>query len=352
MNARFRHRRTPRCAIFLLALLVACAFGAARCGRAVSESDEAENVPSAPVVLAVTASRVVVAPMRREIVLPGVTAALRTLTLRAPSSGRIVGLEITTGDSVRRGEIVGHIINREEDAAQAGLAAARKIDPAEAASLARSVSRYSNGSGIPIRVPRDGLVSQRLVSPDQIVNEFDPLVELVDPSSVYVDAQAPINRLGVLRAGMEATVVSALRPGITCPARVWSISPSFSAGGTAAPVWVQFTGADRIDEIGAAVDVHVTLESVSDAVVIPAAALFQDAARNTFYAFTIGSDGRAHRTSIAIGIRNSSAVQVTQGLAPGDMVITSGGYALSEGLRVRANVAPANDAHHNAKPPA
>jgi len=342
----------PRCCISLFALLLAGAIATAGCGRPASDGDEAANEPANPVVLAVTASRVTTAPMRREIILPGVTAALRTLTLRAPSSGRIVGLKITTGDSVRRGEIVGHIINREEDAAQAGLAAARRIDPAEAASLARSVARYSAGNGIPIRVPQDALVSQRLVSPDQIVNEFDPLVELVDPSSVYVDAQAPINRLGALHAGMDATVLSALKPGITYPARVWSISPSFSAGGTSAPVWVQFTGPNRISEIGAAVDVHVTIESVPRATVIPSAALFQDATRNTFYVFTIGNDGRAHRTTVAIGIRAVSMVQVTQGLEPGEMVITSGGYALSSGLRVRANTVPAEDTHAITKPSA
>jgi hypothetical protein len=31
---------------------------------------------------------------------------------------------------------------------------------------------------------------------------------------------------------------------------------------------------------------------------------------------------------------------VTQGLKPGDLVITSGGYALSDGLEVRTSVTP------------
>ncbi|MGH7914460.1 MAG: efflux RND transporter periplasmic adaptor subunit, partial [Candidatus Binataceae bacterium] len=271
---------------------------------------------------------------------PGITATLRTLSLRAPAAGRVVGLEVTTGDRVRRGEVIAHIINREEDAAQAGVEVARRIDPTEAAALGRSVKRYSGGPGIPVRVPENALVAQRIVSPGQIVNAFDPLVELVDPSSVYVDAQVPINELGSLRVGMDATVVSALNPGVVYPARVWSISPSFSAGGTTAPVWVQFAGPGRIAEVGAAVEIHVTIKSVPDAIVIPAAALFQDAARDYFYVFTVGGDGRAHRTIVAIGIRSPTEVQVTQGLKPGELVITSGGYALSDGLLVRANVTP------------
>jgi multidrug efflux pump subunit AcrA (membrane-fusion protein) len=332
-----RSRNAPS---FLLAtLMLLAALSAPACRKAATDEDAPpETAPK--VVLAVSAARVAVKPMRHEIALPGVTAALRTLTLRAPASGRVVGLEVTTGDSVRRGEVIGHIISREEDAAQAGVAAAQKIDPDEAASLARSVKRYSGGPGIPVRVPQNALVTQRVVSPGQIVNEFDPLVDLVDPSSVYIDAQAPINRLGALKAGMDATVVSVLKPGVVYPARVWSISPSFSAGGTTAPVWVQFTGPERISEIGASVDVHVTTRSVPDAIVIPAAALFQDAERHNSYVFTVGADGHAHRTIVAIGIRAPTEVQVTRGLKPGEIVITSGGYALSDGLEVRASVTP------------
>jgi RND family efflux transporter MFP subunit len=227
------------------------------------------------------------------------------------------------------------VVSREEEAAQAGVAIAQKIDPREAASLAHSVGRYTSGPGIPVRVAQNAIVSQRLVTPGQLVNEFDPLVDLVDPSSVYVEAQALIGQLGELHDGMQATVVSALRPGDLIPARVWSISPSFSAGGTTAPVWVQFTTDNRITEIGAAVEVHVVVEAVPEAIVMPAVALFRDAAHNSYYVFTVGPDSRARRVVIAIGIRTRSEVQVTHGLTAGELVITSGGYALSDGLMVR-----------------
>jgi multidrug efflux pump subunit AcrA (membrane-fusion protein) len=53
----------------------------------------------------------------------------------------------------------------------------------------------------------------------------------------------------------------------------------------------------------------------------------------------VGKDDRAHRVPITLGIRNRDQVQVTAGLAPGDLVITSGGYALSDGLKVRVEQA-------------
>jgi len=333
----------------LAALMLLASLSVSGCGKATTDEDApAEAAPK--VVLAVSAVRVTIRAMRQEIALPGVTAALSTLILRAPTAGRVVGLAVTTGDSVQRGQVIGHIITRDEDAAKAGVKAAQTIDPAEAASLARSVRRYSDTPGIAVRVPQNAVVTQRVVSPGQIVNEFDPLVDLVDPASVYVEAQAPINQLGALKAGMDATVTSALRPGVVYPARIWSLSPSFSAGGTTSPVRVQFAGPGRISLIGAAVEVHITTRSVPDAIAIPAEALFEDAERNNSYVFTVGGDNRAHRVVIATGVRSPTEVQVTHGLTPGDLVITSGGYALSDGLRVRAAITPGAGVTPGAEP--
>jgi membrane fusion protein (multidrug efflux system) len=291
-------------------------------------------------VLAVDAARVAVMPMRQEATLIGTTAAMTHLMVRAPTAGRVLGLSLLSGDRVRRGEVIAHIISREQEAAQAGVDVARQIDPQEAAALKRAVKRYASGTGIPVVAPENGIVAQSLVSPDQIVNYLDPLVDLVDPKSVYIEAQVPISTFGAVKAGMPAVVTSPLSPGKRYPARVVALSPSFATGGTVAPVRVEFTGKQRILASGAAVEVHVTTAFMPDALVIPVAALFRDAARGVNYVFVVGHDDRARRTVISVGIRNPSFVQVTHGLGRGQLVITSGGYAVSDGLRVKPTVTP------------
>jgi multidrug efflux pump subunit AcrA (membrane-fusion protein) len=74
------------------------------------------------------------------------------------------------------------------------------------------------------------------------------------------------------------------------------------------------------------------------AIGIPAAALFEDAGNDTFYVFVAGPDGRAHRINVTVGIHNSGQVQITSGLKAGQLVITSGGYALSDGLKIQVTV--------------
>jgi membrane fusion protein (multidrug efflux system) len=54
-----------------------------------------------------------------------------------------------------------------------------------------------------------------------------------------------------------------------------------------------------------------------------------------YHVFVVGADGRAHRVEVALAIRQNGRVQVASGIKAGDQVITSGGYALSDGLRVK-----------------
>jgi multidrug efflux pump subunit AcrA (membrane-fusion protein) len=309
------------------------------CRSGGSAGDEEGSGPTPVAVMAVTAAKVTAGPMHQELRLLGATVALRHITLRAPSAGRVLGLNLQSGDRVHRGEVVAHIINREVEAAENGLEVARRIDPQDAPALSGAVKRYSKGEGIAVRAPEDAVVAQRIVSSGQMVADLDPLADLIDPHSVYVEAAVPVDELSLVKAGMSATVTSPLYAGGALPARVAALSPSLSQGGATSPARIEFTSEERITQADAPVEVKITTEYVPDAVIIPAAALFQDAANNSYYVFVAGPDGLAHRTAVTVGIRTQSNVQVTSGLKPDQIVITSGGYALSDGLKVDLTVA-------------
>jgi Cu(I)/Ag(I) efflux system membrane fusion protein len=322
----------------VIALMLA--LGACRSGNSAHDSDDDSAAPPASAVtMAVSAVKVTVAPIHRELRLLGTTVASRHLQLRAPSAGRVLGFNLQNGDRVRRGEVIAHVLNREVEAATNGLAVAERLDPTEAPALAQSVKRYSHGGGVAVVAPEDGIVSQRLVSTGQMVNDMDPLAELIDPHSVYVEAAVPIESLSSIRPGMAATVTSPMIPGVAMPAQVAALSPSLSPNGATSPARIEFTTVERVNEAGAPVEVSVTTAAVPDAIVMPVAALFADTdGRN--HVFIAGRDGRAHRTAVTIGIRSGNVMQITSGVAAGDLVITSGGYALADGLKVKVAVAP------------
>lgn len=311
------------------------------CGRGKPDAEDEEAPPPvAAVEMAVSGARVTIAPIRQELRLLGTTAAWRHVMLRAPAAGRVAGFALRVGDSVHTGQVLARLINREVEAAASGLAVARRLGQADAPALAAALQRNLAPAAIAVIAPEDAVVVQPLVSDGQMVAEFDSLADLIDPRSVYVDAAVPVGELATIRPGMPAVVMSPLRPGRALSAHVAAISPSFSSGGATIPVRIEFDGTDRLTEVGAPAEILMTTALVSAATVVPSSALFQDAASNAYYVFVAGADGRAHRTAVQRGIRAGARTQILAGLTAGQVVITSGGYALADGLRVRVTPGP------------
>jgi len=304
----------------------------AGCGGG-QKADEGDAKPANPTLL-VSAARAELHPMTSDLRLLGKTVAMRHVIIRAPTAGRVIGMKLVSGDSVRKGQVVAHVINREIEAAEAGLAVASKIDPQDAPALRASVGRYNHTAGIPVAAPEAGIVSAPPVSSGQMVADLDTIVDLIDPASLYIDTQVPVSQLSLIRPGMTATVTTPFRPGIQFPARIDAILPSFDAASASSSVRTDFIGSDRIAQANAPVEVRVETASVPDAIAVPAAALFQDQGVDRYHVFVIGSDGRAHKKDIKVGLRDKDLVQATDGIKLGDVVVTSGGYALSDGLGV------------------
>lgn len=321
-----------RCAIAIFALVTATSL-LGGCGGAKPAGNE-DTAPANPVLL-VSAARAEVHPMTSNLRLLGKTVATHHVIIRAPTAGRVMGMKLVSGDSVRKGQVVAHVLNREIEAAEVGLEVARKIDPQDAAALSASVDRHHHSVGIPVVSPDSGIVSQPPVTNGQMVADLDTIVDLIDPVSLYIDTSVPVGQLASVRPGMPATVTTPFRPGLEFPARVAALMPNFDTASATSSVRTDFTGKERIAEAGAPVEVRVETASVPDAIVVPAAALFQDQGQDRYHVFVIGADGRAHRTDIKIGLRDPNLVQVTAGIKAGDLVVTSGGYALSDGLGVR-----------------
>src|ERR1700720_4527588 len=188
-----------RVAIFSAALAMALLAG---CGGE-KKADEEDAKPANPTLL-VSAARAEVHPMASDLRLLGKTVATRHVIIRAPTAGRVIGMKLVSGDSVRKGQVVAHVINREIEAAEAGLAVARKIDPQDAPGLTESVQRYNHTAGIPVTAPEAGVVSAPPVSTGQMVADLDTIVDLIDPASLYIDTQVPVSQLSLIRTGMTA----------------------------------------------------------------------------------------------------------------------------------------------------
>ena len=216
--------------------------------------------------------------------------------------------------------------------AQASLQAARA-----AAELARKAVADSE-----IRAPISGLVAMRAVQPGERVGVDAKLLEIVDLSRIELEAAvAPEDVLG-LRVGQAAQVfIDGLAAPV--PAKVVRISPSAQTGTRSVMAYLALASSTGLRQ-GLFARASIELQRRS-ALVVPVSAVRFDQARP--YVLTVES-GKAVARGVTTGARgnvllngvNESAVEITEGLQAGALVLrgTVGALRAGTSLQLPAGV--------------
>ncbi len=188
-----------------------------------------------------------------------------------------------------------------------------------------------------IRSPINGVVTERPLFAGETANPGTPLLTVMDTSTLLAKVHIGQSMAQQLKLGDSASVSV---PGIerAVDAKVVLISPALDPGSTTVEVWLRIDNKDGKLRVGTPVRVSITGRTVARAWKVPASAILtaQDGSKSVM---VVGSDGKAHRKPVTLGIVDGNEAQVTSGLVPSDLVITSGNYALDEGTKVKVGAA-------------
>ena len=170
----------------LCVLLLSCAVTS--CSRS---AEPPESAAAQPI-------RVRVAPVQRGdiadmLTVTGETAALSSLRLASPVAGRITTLSVRPGDHLAKDEVAAQVITFENEAALRGFALLEETTQptTDERQLTRRLRKDLGTRTVPLRVPFAAVVAERLHNPGELVAQNDVLLEVFDPSSLYVIAQVP-----------------------------------------------------------------------------------------------------------------------------------------------------------------
>ena len=192
-----------------------------------------------------------------------------------------------------------------------------------------------------IRSPIAGVVTDRPLFAGETAAAGTTLITIMDTSSLLAKAHVAQNVAQRIQLGDAAEVNV---PGVEQPvkARVAMISPALDPGSTTVEFWLKIDNKDGSLRAGTPVKVAITGKTVANAWKIPRAAVLaaQDGSKSVM---VIGADGSAHRKTVTLGISDGEDVQVVEGVAATDQVITVGAYGLDEGTKVKAVKAGADD---------
>jgi len=149
-------------------------------------------------------------------------------------------------------------------------------------------------------------------------------MQIVDPSSMVMNATINQVDAELLRIGMKAVVHLDAYPGIELPAHVFAIGAVPVAGRRPnfmreIPVRLKLDKMDSriVPDLSASAD--VTLDSEQQAALAPLGSVFQDGPAAKPFVFVRSTNGWQKR-EVELGLRNNTSVAVRSGLANGDVV--------------------------------
>jgi membrane fusion protein (multidrug efflux system) len=181
-----------------------------------------------------------------------------------------------------------------------------------------------------IRAPFGGIIGLRWVSPGSYLSSQTRIASLHDLDPVKLDFTVPEKYSALLRVGEEISfAVEGFQRSF--PGTLYAIEPSVDAATRSLRMRARCPNSDGALVPGTFANVDLEVRSVPDALTVPSIAIIPELGGKKVFVY---HDGRAEPRTVETGIRTESAVQVTSGLADGDLVITSGIMQLQPGLEV------------------
>jgi cobalt-zinc-cadmium efflux system membrane fusion protein len=300
----------------------------------------------------------------------------RTVRVYSPFAGRVESIQAKPGDAVQANRLLATIaspdfgqtqselqkaaadyalaeknLERAKELLEHGVAAAKDVQSASAdysrsqAELARVRARAAlyGGGGVdqrfPLRTPLAGVVVERNVNPgqevrpDQMTSNVPPLFVVTDPTRVWVSLDAAETDLAILRPGQAITLRTPAYPEMAFAAQIESIADFIDPASRMIKVRASVANAERKLKG----EMFVTAEVRDDrqlALMVPAAAVILVGSKH--YAFSALGDGRFTRVEVNVGRESNGWVRVTDGIAPGQHVVSSSVLLLQQLLQSAA----------------
>lgn len=297
--------------------------------------------------------------LTRTVTLTGPVEPVRTVGVNSRTSGTILTVKAIEGDRVRTGQLLAELDAGETraqlDRAQALLAAAKAafersqalherqmVTDAEFEQAGASYGTARSDVALwqarlaftRISAPTGGVVTTKYIEAGSAVAPNQRLFDIADDTLQVVRLQMSELDVVHIAAGDSVGVTFDALPGIPVAARVRRVFPAADPQTRLVPVEVAL-GAPPVGvaiKPGFLARVEFAVERRPAVLAIPASAV--GAAATGSFVYVVDAD-TLERRSVATGLTSSGFVEVTRGLAEGEVVVVSGQVNLQSGTRVQ-----------------
>lgn len=359
----------------LAALIIATGLTLAACSKA-----DVETVDTAGPLL-VRAEAAKLDSIRASITVTGTVAPSpgADWTITAPESGRIVDMPKAEGDIVTAGDLlvrfevpslVAELATRQAEMSAAnarvqsarsnatrlngllerGIASQREADEArrELQEAEAGLSQAQSGkqaaeilaARVVINARFAGVVARRWHNPgDQVdASTADPVLRIIDPARLEIVAAVPVAQLALISPGKIARIFNPTDGSIiegkviTTPAAVDGTSATGDVRISLPATAVAATGPTGALTVGTPLQVEILSDERKNVMVVPTAAVLHEG--NDTFVMVAGTDGKAHRKGVVVGLVARERTQIVSGLTAGESVILAGPEPIPDGASI------------------
>ncbi len=299
-------------------------------------------------------------PFAQQLEAVGNARANESVDLTAKTSNRITVIRFREGQQVKAGDV---LVEFDGEQARANLADAeaslrdsrsqfnrsRELYATKALSEAQldqlQATLSSNEARVAgaraqlndtiIRAPFAGRVGLRNVSVGSFVSPGTVITTLDDASVIKLDFSVPEVFLATVKEGLGIQAHTSAYPETEFSGKVSSIDSRLDPISRSVTVRARIDNRDGRLKPGMFMTVKLT-RSESDALMIPEQALIPEGERKFVFAVR---DGKAVRSEVRTGRRRPGEVEITAGLAEGDVVVIEGTQKVRDGTAVEVQPA-------------
>jgi membrane fusion protein (multidrug efflux system) len=300
---------------------------------------------------------------------PAVDEASAVGTLRADESvivrpeiaGRVAEIRFAEGQNVARGALLVRLdqaelaavvassraqlkleeqrVERAEDLRQKGFISQQALDD-QKTTLARAKAKLAEDEArlakTEIRAAFAGVAGLRQVSEGQYVAAGTDIARLEKLDQLKLDFRVPEAFVGKLRAGQAVKAAVDAYSGHSFSGAIYAIEPAVDEGTRTVQMRARVANPDLRLRPGMFARVQLQLGTRDKAVWIPEQAIVPKGQDSFVFKVTPASNGmgKADLVKVRLGIRKPGEVEVAEGLAAGDLVVTDGTLRLFPGAAV------------------
>lgn len=224
---------------------------------------------------------------------------------------------------------------RKAQLGKTGAIAKQAIDAADADLKEKRASADESAvmvSKMALTAPFDGVVGKSKVNPGDYVTTGASLVTITDTKHLHIEYNVPEKYLPLLKLGQEVKVTTATFANKTFTGKVAYIAPTINTDNRSVSIYAEVPNPANQLAAGMFVDVSQSLGANQNALMVPARSLVPVMDGEQVYKVV---DGKAYAVNVLIGKRNGESVEITQGLAPGDVVVTDGQLKIRNNMPVK-----------------